>query len=421
VVTVDYISLLKGVAGLAGLDIDNVPSDEEQLIRAHLNRRLGLAWDAWNWPDITYLQRRYYRAVYSASESLTGATLTAVTERYFPQTGKCYQALRAMPLTASSITRVGTTATATTSTNHLLSTGDQVTVSGAAEAQYNITATVTVTGAATFTYVLESDPGGSATGTPKVGVNPANVLDETQERYWAVCEEDYEAPDFNRTLPNVVGDQVFYPPTNRSYQCYTDAAAGFLPTNTTYFAPLTDFDPYIALEQTGETKIGDVIGVWSKSPLVWRNAQQLEYTLTTNGVRVVSNVDFAWVEFKLKTPTLVGDTFSTSATYTANLDQVYYRSSGNPATYPGNMYDCVTTTSAGDSPESASSKWSAVNIPRIFQRYLERGAYADYLVSDGQSEKAMMEDSKAEQMLAELRYRVGGTQNQVRRNIVLTR
>lgn len=420
-VTVSYYDLYRGVADLCGLDRDNIHNDDEQIIRANLSRRLGMAWDAWHWPELHYVQKRSYRAAYSGSETLSAATLTAVTERYFPQTGKCYQALRAMPLTATTITRSGTTATATISANHLLSTGDQVTVSGANESAYNITATITVTGATTFTYVLESDPGGSATGTLKVGVNPADTLDETQERYWAVCEEDYGAETFDRSLAYVVGDQAYYPPTNRSYQCITDAAAGFLPTNTTYFAPLTDFDRYIALEQTGETKIGDVLGVYSKSPIVWRNAERLDYILSPDGIQVVSDADVVWVEFKIKCPVLFGDAYVSTSAYVANIDQVYYRSTSSPATYPGNMYDCVATASAGDTPETDTDKWTVVQIPRIFQRYLERGAYADYLVSDGQAEKASIEDAKAEQMLAELRYKVGATQNQVRRNIVLTR
>lgn len=420
-VTVSYYDLYRNVADLCGLDRDNVHVDDEQIIRAALNRRLGMIWDYQFWPDIMYVQERAYRADYSASETLTAATVSAVAERFFPQTKKCYQALRNMPLTASSITRSGTTATATTSADHLLSTGDQVTVSGAGESEYNITATITVTGATTFTYVLESDPGGSATGTLKVGVNPANVEDETQERYWAVCKESYGAETYDRDVAGEVGDQVYYPPTDRSYQCITDAAAGLLPTNTTYFAPLTDFDRYIAYEQSGETKIGDVVGVYSKSPVKWRNAEKVDYYLSPNGIQVLDDYDTVWVEFKAKVPVLIGDAFDSDATYTANLEQAYYRSSSAPATYPGNMYDCIVTTTAGQSPETTAASWSVVNIPRLFQRYLERGAYADYLVADGQAEKAKMEDAAAKEELSNLAYRVCATQRQTRRNIVLTR
>jgi len=418
---VPYYEILRNVADLCGLDRDNIHTDEAQIIQAAISRRLATIWEHQLWPELIYCEKRAYRADYSASETLAAATTSAVTERFFPQTGKCYQALRAMPLTASTITRSGTTATVTTSADHLLSTGDQITVSGANQSGYNITATVTVTGATTFTYTLESDPGANATGTLKVGVNPANAEDETQERYWAVCEESYGASTYSRSTAYVVGDQVYYPPTDREYQCITAAAAGFLPTNTTYFAPLTDFDRYVALEQTGETKIGDVVGVYDKSPIVWRNAKELDYVLTPDGIQVTSDSDTVWVEFKAKAPALVGDTFSTSATYTANLDQVYYRSSSTPSSYPGNFYDCIVTTTAGQSPETTAASWRLIEIPRLFQRYIEQGAYADYLVSEGMSEKRMVEDAKAEKILSELAFRVGATQNQIRRSVVLTR
>ena len=65
--------------------------------------------------------------------------------------------------TISSITRVGTTATLTTTTPHGLITGNQITVSGAIPTAYNGTFVVTVTGASTLTYTMASTPSGSAT------------------------------------------------------------------------------------------------------------------------------------------------------------------------------------------------------------------------------------------------------------------
>lgn len=64
----------------------------------------------------------------------------------------------------ASITRVGTTATLTTTAPHNLPVGpgNLVTISGATPAQYNGTYQVTVTGANTFTYIMVSDPGASA-------------------------------------------------------------------------------------------------------------------------------------------------------------------------------------------------------------------------------------------------------------------
>lgn len=64
--------------------------------------------------------------------------------------------------TISSITRVGTLATLTTASAHGLGTGMTVTISGATPVQYNGLYTITVTSPTTFTYVMMSDPGSSA-------------------------------------------------------------------------------------------------------------------------------------------------------------------------------------------------------------------------------------------------------------------
>jgi hypothetical protein len=63
----------------------------------------------------------------------------------------------------STITRVTTTATLTTATNHGLSTGTFVTVSGAIPTAFNGTYSITVTGVNTFTYVMASTPSADAT------------------------------------------------------------------------------------------------------------------------------------------------------------------------------------------------------------------------------------------------------------------
>lgn len=65
--------------------------------------------------------------------------------------------------TISSITNITTTATLATASPHGLGTGMKITVTGAVPAAYNGTFTITVVDDSTFTYVMASDPGGSAT------------------------------------------------------------------------------------------------------------------------------------------------------------------------------------------------------------------------------------------------------------------
>jgi len=61
------------------------------------------------------------------------------------------------------LTNVTTTATATTNTPHNLTSGNTIVMSGCTPAAYNGTFVVTVTGTASFTYTMLSDPGSAAT------------------------------------------------------------------------------------------------------------------------------------------------------------------------------------------------------------------------------------------------------------------
>jgi len=83
--------------------------------------------------------------------------------RYNTSLGQYEGASNVTGATISTITRVTTTATLTTATNHNLVTGDYVTISGATPAAFNGTFAVTVTGDTTFTYTMLTTPANDAT------------------------------------------------------------------------------------------------------------------------------------------------------------------------------------------------------------------------------------------------------------------
>lgn len=95
-------------------------------------------------------KRRYVRAAFDC-DGVTAAALDLV------ESG---------PMTLTSLTSSGTTATAT-KVGHGLTTGMKVTISGAAQSEYNVAAKqITVADADTFTFTLDSDPSiNTATGT----------------------------------------------------------------------------------------------------------------------------------------------------------------------------------------------------------------------------------------------------------------
>lgn len=107
-------------------------------------------------------------------------------------------------LTISSITAVGTTATMTTTAAHNLVSDQLVTVAGCTPSAYNVTdATITVTGANTFTYTCGSAPGGPGTvlGTltisyPKItgltnGVTSIKDVQVYASRVWLIEKDSF--------------------------------------------------------------------------------------------------------------------------------------------------------------------------------------------------------------------------------------
>lgn len=99
-------------------------------------------------------------------------------------------------LAVSSITRSGSTATVTTGSAHGLSTGTSVEIAGADQAAYNIVATITVTGATTFTYAVSGTPASPATGTITATTGPT-IFDEYDDVVRCSCQ--FATNDTDRT------------------------------------------------------------------------------------------------------------------------------------------------------------------------------------------------------------------------------
>ena len=206
--------------------------------------------------------------------------------------------------------------------------------------------------------------------------------------YWALCKSNYSGPDWVTATVYAVGAIIFYPTTGYYYQCHTahTSSGTLIPTATggnERWGQLTEFDRYVSLTQTGETEIGDVMDCRTANPKTHPNdSRALVWDNSENGIQILENAIYAWVMFRLKRPRLLGDVFSTTATYAVD-DQVYFAST----TVRGNFYNCITATSAAESPSSASAKWSVVSIPEQFATGLIYAAQAKCLTGD---DKAMV-------------------------------
>lgn len=81
----------------------------------------------------------------------------------------------------TSLTRSGSTVTATLSADHTLATGLELVISGATEPEYNGTFTITVNARNQFQYTISSTPSTPATGSPEYSADYANITIESVE------------------------------------------------------------------------------------------------------------------------------------------------------------------------------------------------------------------------------------------------
>lgn len=100
----------------------------------------------------------------------TATTLVPLGTQFVSQQGGLYETLAdgtisAHSISVSSLTRVGSTVTATTVSDHNLTSFMNVVISGAVETDYNGTFQIQVTGAESFTYQIAATPSTPATGT----------------------------------------------------------------------------------------------------------------------------------------------------------------------------------------------------------------------------------------------------------------
>ena len=114
------------------------------------------------------------------------AGISIPLETEFDNSGNIYKSTVAATtdsktINVSSLTRSGYIATATTSNNHSLASGQDVTISGSLTTGYNGTYTITVAGLKKFTYTITTLPDATASGTITANWTGAQVPVESED------------------------------------------------------------------------------------------------------------------------------------------------------------------------------------------------------------------------------------------------
>lgn len=227
----------------------------------------------------------------------------------------------------------------------------------------------------------------------------------TVNSQWATLDATYAASDYATATDYAVGDAVFYPTDREYYTMHTNASAGTVPTNASYWGKLTPFIRFIKYEQTSETKLGEIFSVTSKNPETNRAPTTLSYSLTDDGV--VPELDAGskvWLKFRPRTPQFTSTLYNnTTANYYVG-DLVYDDGSAAGAQDTGECYECIAahTNSPARTPDN-TTYWTKQEIPKVISEFVKQAAYATSLLQDGQHEKGpRMEEMALNLLYAEL-------------------
>ena len=171
------------------------------------------------------------------------------------------------------------------------------------------------------------------------------------------------------------------------------------------------------------TDAGEIMEVYSKNPRKTTLHSSVGFVLYDDGtdsdtnsgktVTVFSTTSPLYVEYRIARPELSGDSGYNASTAYVDGTQIYYPTTGHFYTRKNQ-----SGSETGVAP-TVTADWDKALVPKIFENYLIRGIYADYLRANGQPDVAAAEDRNAEGIITMEADKVYRQQGQVRRTSVL--
>jgi hypothetical protein len=232
----------------------------------------------------------------------------------------------------------------------------------------------------------------------KSSANAPSDSSDTIHADWAELKTSYSFSDYAAATDYAVGDQVYYYVDDKNYQMHTNAGAGTVPTNASYWGEVKDFDKYIGYEQGWETnKMGTVYEVYDRDPKYSKYAGTLNFDLSSNGIQVLQGPNVVYVRFRKRVPDIEHAAHSTASVAYALGAVVRFPATGNPA----ELYEASSahTSSGSNEPTDGSAPWTKISVPFQFRDFLAHGASADLLLADEKEQLAGVEEQRAQSAL----------------------
>lgn len=391
VATKAYSDFLNREADLCGILRTNIPTDVAALWNGSFTPAIREAWERGNWIDVCpFGEARFIGNLLASPNNLTNAAWTATN-----------LSITANALANPADSRVTASKALETVTNGEHKTVQTETFFPSTNYQFSFYARAL---GRNYAYVAISDGTTSYTaffnvynGTIGTSANFTATSIQQQPNGFFLC-----TATFTSSATASTGSVALQISTDGSTISYAgDVTKGLYfwgaqLQQTTY--PSTD-DTLLPWDQTGESEIEAVFQVWRDSP-VWANFPQPQgYEITPNGIQIIPQfgggsfvqpVNYAapmpnlvWIYYRKRCPTFTGDDFDATATYAAG-EQIYYTAADGESNY----YKCLAATSAGQDPDDTPAKWELLEIPAVFFDFVCYRVYSEWLLSDGQMDKA---------------------------------
>lgn len=405
--TIPYSRALSQLAGLIGIPSTRISTEIAQSLNDLFNANVRQIWGAGNWPDLSpYGEARFcgnlltYPNDLSQTSYWTATNLTLTANSIANPADNRITASKAMETVATGAHKVVQSASSCfPSTNYQLS----VYARPNGRSYLYLAAN---DGTTTFSSFFNVTAGTIGT---QANVTSANIQ-QCANGYF-LCTISYTSG--TSASAQTVTAQVSSDGSTLSYAGDTAKGLylwGALLTQTSNVAP-QQFT--IGYTQTGESEIDVLMDAWIDSPVMISYPRAQGYIVTQDGFQMISSAggfmgtngyvsyntnpaNPVYLYYRLAPYNYSGSTYDSTATYVAG-QYIYYTMTSGSGTGTGDFYKCVATTSAGESPESAATKWTIQPLPEMIAQPLVWQTYGDWLVQDGQADKAVGAYQIAEQ------------------------
>lgn len=153
---------------------------------------------------------------------------------------------------------------------------------------------------------------------------------------------------------------------------------------------------YIPYAQDGENPIDAVFNVWKTNPTGFLPGSSSGYQLTQYGIQLIAatNPGPVYLYYRQRVPDYIGAAYSAILAYPVGTTIYFTNASGTT-----DFYTCVVQTTFGQSPTTTPASWVILPIPYLFVEYVVYNALGDWLVNDGQADKASSMYSYAQTLI----------------------